>query len=92
MRTSRSVDWIAVCGSRTSGWLVQSPVRASGRRSVRRYSSSEWKVARRLVCRSTASTPSSSAISRVPVEAPMNTLTPQQPGNRSSSPRKGALL
>ena len=82
---------MALSGSRTSGWLVQSPARASGRRSARRYSSSEWKVARRFTWRSTSRTPSSSATSRVPVEAPMNTLTPQQPGSRSSSPRKRAL-
>ena len=47
----------------------------------------EWKVARRFTWLSTSRTPSSSATSRVPVEAPMNTLTPQHPGSRSSSPR-----
>ena len=91
-RTSRSVERIAASASRTSGWLVQSPVRASGRRSARRYSSSEWKAARRLMWRRTASTPSSSGTSSVPVEAPMNTLIPQQPGRRSSSPSQRGVL
>ena len=47
----------------------------------------EESVARRRTFDRTLRTPSSSAISRSPVEAPMKTLTPQQPGNRSSSPR-----
>ena len=34
---------------------------------------------------------STCAIYGEPVEAPMNTLTPQQPGRRSSSPRKAAF-
>ena len=76
--------------------LLVAPLRMDGRigavrdqrpRSARRYSSSEWKATRRLTWRSTASDASSSATSSVPVEEPMNTLTPQQPGRRSSSPK-----
>ena len=51
----------------------------------------EWKAARRLIERSTASIPASSGIKRSPVEAPMNTFTPQQPGVRSSSPSSAAF-
>ena len=91
MPSSRRVERTAASTSRTSGWLVQSPSRARGRRSARRASSSEWNAARRWMERSTASTPSSSGTSRSPVEAPMNTLTPQQPGRRSSSPRSLAF-
>ncbi len=91
MPSSRRVERTAASTSRTSGWLVQSPSRASGRRSASRASSSEWKAARRLIERSTASIPASSGISRSPVEAPMNTFTPQQPGMRSSSPSSAAF-
>src|ERR1700740_2503566 len=58
IRTSLSVDWMAERASRTSGWLVQSPVRARGRRSARRYSSSEWKAPRRGVFFQVAATAS----------------------------------
>ena len=88
---SRLDERSAVSASRTSGWLVQSPGRARGLRSTSRLSSSEWKAARRRMAASTVFSPSSSAISSEPVEEPTNTLTPQQPGSRSSSPRSRAF-
>ena len=50
---SRLDERSAVSASRTSGWLVQSPGRASGLRSFSRSSSSEWKAARRWMAAST---------------------------------------
>ena len=55
---------------------------ACARRS--RYSSSEWNEARRRIAARMSRTPSSSSTSSEPVDEPMNTLMPAQPGRRSS--------
>ena len=85
--TRRCVHMSAAVASRQTGCERGSPSTRRFMRSRRRYSSSEWKAARRLIAFSTARTPSSSSIKSEPVDEPMNTLTPQTPGSRSSSPR-----
>ena len=81
---SRCVHISAAVASRHTGCELGSPSTRRCMRSRSRYSSSEWNAARRRIAFSTLRTPSSSSISSEPVEEPMNTLTPQAPGSRSS--------
>ena len=60
-------------------------VQAADAASAAHFAAELSPAARRLMARSTASTPASSLIRRSPVEAPMNTFTPQQPSMRSIS-------
>ena len=91
MRTRRWVQVSAATSSRQTGCEDGSPGTRSDSRSRRRYSSSEWKAARRRVFFRMAATPSSSSTSRSPVDAPMNTFIPAAPGSRSSSPTSAAF-
>ncbi len=85
MRTRRCVHRSAVVTSRHTWCELGSPGTRRGLRSSRRNSSSEWKAARRVVFSRMAVTPGSSATSSEPVDEPMNTLMPAEPGRRSSS-------
>ena len=60
-------------------------------RSRRRNSSSLWKAARRVIFDRMRATPSSSSTSRSPVDEPMKTLTPAQPGSFSRRGRSSTL-
>ena len=72
--------------ARRDGWRDR-PRRCSSMRARRRNSSSLWKAARRRMLARMRATPSSSSTRRSPVDEPMNTLMPAQPGSRSSSPQ-----
>src|SRR5680860_829294 len=69
--------------------IARATLRVAG--AISRSSSSEWNEARRLTWRNIRSTESSSSTSRSPVDDPMNVLTPQQPGSRSSLPSSAIL-
>ena len=88
LRSQRS----AAISSRQTGCERGSPATRSCLRSLSRYSSSEWNEARRLIALRMLRTPSSSSTSSEPVDEPMNTFTPAQPGRRSSSARSRGVL
>ena len=85
--TRRCVAFRAAISSRQMGCERASPSIRRFLRSFRRGSSSAWNAARRRMTLSTARRPASSATSSEPVDEPMNTLMPAQPGSRSSSAR-----
>ena len=91
-RSRRSVQSRAASASRQTGWLAASPGDLFVMRWRRRNSSSLWKAARRLICARMPATPSSSSTSKLPVEEPMKTLMPAQPGSFSKSPRCGRIV